>query len=102
MCVVSYPDMGVAGQNASASKLYWYLDSGVDLLPQITLFSVHLWWYKLLILLWSIWVSFAVLDWLKKLLMSLNKEDWWPKFKTKKKNIRNDEKAKVKAPEIKE
>ncbi|VAW45462.1 hypothetical protein MNBD_GAMMA02-615 [hydrothermal vent metagenome] len=99
--LLSYPDMGVAGQNASASKLYWYLDSGFDLLPNITLLSVHLWWYKLLILLWSIWVSFAVLSWLKKLFMSLNKEDWWPKFKSKanKTKIENKE-TQLKEPEI--
>ncbi len=88
--LLSYPDMGVAGQNASSSRLYWYLDSGQNLLPNITLLSVHLWWYKLLILLWSIWVSFAVLNWLKQLLMSLNREDWWPKFKRKKDNKAED------------
>ncbi len=82
--LLSYPDMGVAGQKASAYRLYWYLDSGHDLLPHITLFTVHLWWYKLLILLWSIWVSFAVLNWLKQLLTSLNRDDWWPEFKRKK------------------
>ncbi len=82
--LLSYPDMGVAGQNASAYRLYWYLDSGQDLLPNITLLSVHLWWYKLLILLWSIWVSFAVLNWLKQVLSSLNRDDWWPEFKRKK------------------
>ncbi|TDR23583.1 oligosaccharide repeat unit polymerase [Marinicella litoralis] len=82
--LLSYPDMGVAGQNASSSTLYWYLDSGLDVLPNITLLSVHLWWYKLLILLWSIWISFAVINWLKCLFLSLNKEDWWPKFNRKK------------------
>ncbi len=90
--LLSYPDMGVAGQNASSSKLYWYLDSGFDLLPSITLLSVHLWWYKLLILLWSIWVSFAVLSWLKKMFLSLNRNDWWPKFKPK---IKNKDKEKT-------
>jgi len=83
--LLSYPDMGVAGQNASSSTLYWYLDSGVGSLPEITLLSVHLWWYKLLILLWSIWISFAVINWIKRLFSSLNKEDWWPKFNRKKK-----------------
>ncbi len=83
--LLSYPDMGIAGSGASASRLQWYLDAGTNELPSITLFSLHLWWYKLLILLWSIWVSFAVLGWLKELLQSLRQGDWWPKFKSKKK-----------------
>ncbi len=96
--LLSYPDMGVAGQKASSSQLYWYLDSGFDLLPNITLLSVHLWWYKLLILLWSIWVSFAVLSWLKKLFLSLNRSDWWPKFKTKSKSKKMDKEKAPKEP----
>ncbi len=82
--LLSYPDMGVAGVGASASRLEWYLDAGANQIPSITLFSLHLWWYKLLILLWSIWVSFALLSWLKQLLQSLRQGDWWPKFKSKK------------------
>lgn len=79
--LLSYPDMGIAGSGASASKLSWYLDAGNQQLPTITVLSLHLWWYKLLILLWSIWISFALLSWLKGLLQSLRQGDWWPKFK---------------------
>jgi len=101
--LLSYPDMGVAGQKASSSQLYWYLDSGLDILPNITLLSVHLWWYKLLILLWSIWISFAVINWLKQILSSLNREDWWPKFKAKVKNNKADKKqAQIQASETEE
>ena len=83
--LLSYPDMGVAGSGASAYQLHWYLDSAANEIPKITLLSLPLWSYKLLILLWSIWVSFALLDWLKQILQSLEKGKWWPKFNRKKK-----------------
>ena len=81
--LLSYPDMGVAGRMASATQLHWYVDAGSQSLPQITILSVHLWWYKLLILLWSIWISFAVLAWLKQVLESLQQGLWWPAGKKK-------------------
>ncbi|WP_223786685.1 hypothetical protein [Marinicella meishanensis] len=79
--LLSYPDMGIAGNGASASRLSWYVDVGTQQLPTITVLSLHLWWYKLLILFWSIWISFALLGWLKDLLQSLRQGDWWPRFK---------------------
>ncbi len=84
--LLSYPDMGVTGAQSTAYQLHWYLDEGVGGVPAITLFSLHLWWYKLLILLWSIWVSFALLNWLKVLFQSFQTDHWWPKFKRKKHN----------------
>ncbi|MFC3195279.1 hypothetical protein ACFODZ_13580 [Marinicella sediminis] len=83
--LLSYPDMGVAGARSSAYQLHWYLDQGQQLIPDIGVFSLHLWWYKLLILLWSIWVSFALLSWIKTLFQGFQADHWWPKFKRKNK-----------------
>ncbi len=80
----SQPDMGITGSQSNGSHLHWYLDAGNQQVPQLTLFSLHLWWYKLLILLWSIWISMALLSWLKSLFKSFDARHWWPKFKRKK------------------
>jgi hypothetical protein len=82
--LLSYPDMGVAGSGSSAYLLNWYLDQGQQAMPVISVLSLHLWWYKLLILLWSIWVSFALLSWIKSLFQSFDADHWWPRFKRKK------------------
>lgn len=82
--LLSYPDMGVAGSGSSAYLLSWYLDQGQQAMPATRVFSLHLWWYKLLILLWSIWVSFALLSWIKSLFQGFDADHWWPRFKGKK------------------
>jgi hypothetical protein len=89
--LLSYPDMGVAGSRSSAYHLHWYLDQGQQALPAISVLTVHLWWYKLLILLWSIWVSFALLGWIKTLFQGFSADHWWPKFKRKSKTKDDNE-----------
>ncbi|KAA3640418.1 MAG: hypothetical protein DWP95_08585, partial [Proteobacteria bacterium] len=91
--LLSYPDMGIIGAGSSSSQLQWFADMGNGELPGITVLSVHLWWYKLLILLWSIWISFALMNWLKTLLTSFNSNHWWPKKKDKKNIVKKTAQA---------
>jgi hypothetical protein len=90
--LLSYPQMGIVGQNSYASHLNWFLDVHQGQLPSITIISLPIWWYKGLMLVWSIWVSFSLLNWLKQLLKSLHKNHWWgrSKIKTETKNAKND------------
>ena len=41
--LLSYPDMGISGQNASGSQLQWFLDSGSGEIPGISVLSLPLW-----------------------------------------------------------
>ncbi|WP_395377391.1 hypothetical protein [Marinicella sp. W31] len=84
--LLSYPDMGISGQNASGSQLQWFVDSGAGEIPTISVLSLPLWVYKGLILLWSIWISFAAIKWLKMLISGLDKDHWWFRFKRKNKS----------------
>lgn len=61
----SNPDMGIIGQGSTADVLRWFADYSNGLLPAGTVISVPLWGYKGLILLWSIWLSLALIGWLK-------------------------------------
>jgi hypothetical protein len=56
------PDMGVIG--GSSSHLPWFMDRTPPQLPQPFVLSVSIWFYKLAMLLWALWLSFALLRWL--------------------------------------
>lgn len=77
----SYPQMGIAGMRSSASNLNWFIDSYQNSIPNITIISVPIWWYKALMLIWSIWVSFSLLNWLNQVIKGFDKNLWWKKKK---------------------
>jgi hypothetical protein len=56
------PDMGVL--NGDAASLPWFMDRTAPQLPQPFVLSVSIWYYKLAMLLWALWLSFALLRWL--------------------------------------
>ena len=62
------PDMHVLGNNSwgsnLGSSLNWFADRSDGLLPAATVTSLPLWVYKVLILAWALWLSFALLRWL--------------------------------------
>lgn len=63
--LLSAPDMQITG-NGSSNYLYqWYQDHSTNVLPQGWVFSVPLWAYRVAMLLWSLWLVFALLNWIK-------------------------------------
>ena len=42
----------------------WFMDRTASQLPQPFVISVSIWFYKLAMLLWALWLSFALLRWL--------------------------------------
>jgi hypothetical protein len=63
--LLGLPDMQVAGNGSSAYQLHWYQDQAGALLPQVQVFSVPLFVYRGLMLLWALWLALAVLRWLR-------------------------------------
>jgi hypothetical protein len=55
------PDMGMINDDAGLS---WFVDRTAATLPQPFVLSVSIWFYKLAMLLWALWLSFALLRWL--------------------------------------
>ena len=47
-----------------ADDLPWFVDRTASQLPQPFVLSVSIWFYKLAMLLWALWLSFALLRWL--------------------------------------
>lgn len=52
------------GNNSTSASLQWYQDRCGELLSQPGYFSISIWWYRLLMLLWALWLAAALIKWL--------------------------------------
>jgi hypothetical protein len=59
------PDMFILGNDSYPGNLQWYQASCDGLLPRPFCISVSLWIYRLLMLLWALWLAFSLVRWLK-------------------------------------
>lgn len=59
------PDMQVVGNQSSGHVLHWYQDRTENLLPHAWTLTLPLMVYRLLMLLWALWLAFSLLKWLK-------------------------------------
>jgi hypothetical protein len=76
------PDMQIAGNQSSAFKLNWFQDRNTELLPTATIISVPLMTYRLLMLLWSLWLAVSLLNWLKWGWSCFSSNGLWEKIET--------------------
>ena len=58
------PDMHIVGDGSQGNLLAWFTDRSAARLPQAHVISVHIWWYKGVMLAWALWIVFAFLRWL--------------------------------------
>ena len=58
------PDMHVTGNGSSNYFLRWFIDRSDGVVPSVSAVSVPLWIYKVAILAWALWLSFALIRWL--------------------------------------
>lgn len=63
--LLGLPDMHVAGNGSDAWHLRWFADQGNGVLPAGGVLSVSLWFYKLAMLAWALWLAFALIGWLQ-------------------------------------
>lgn len=59
------PDMHIGGNGSYTDQLRWYQDRIGAELPQVWFFSLSMWVYRILMLLWALWLAFALLRWLR-------------------------------------
>jgi hypothetical protein len=71
------PDMHVAGHNSYGTALGWFADRSASGLPIATAITVPLWIYKGLILIWALWLSFALLRWLPWVWQKFSSDGFW-------------------------
>lgn len=58
------PEMFIEGNGSSGGLLRWYLARTGEELPRPWILSVSIWWYRLAMLLWALWLATATLRWL--------------------------------------
>lgn len=63
--LLSSPDMHISGNGSSAYHLRWYQDQSANQFPQAWVISLPLWCYKVAMLLWSLWLASALLQWIR-------------------------------------
>jgi hypothetical protein len=75
--LLGVPDMSVTGNESYGNALRWFADQSVAALPEAAAWSVPLWVYKVLILGWSLWLSFALLRWLPWVWRCFSAQGYW-------------------------
>jgi hypothetical protein len=78
------PDMQIAGNHSSAFNLNWYQDRTDKVLPTASIISVPLIAYRILMLLWSLWLAVSLLNWLKWGWACFSSQGLWRKKEKKK------------------
>lgn len=77
MGLLGTPDMHIAGHNSYGSVLNWFADGSDSMLPIASVISVPMWAYKVLILIWALWLSFALLRWLPWVWQCFSSNGFW-------------------------
>jgi hypothetical protein len=65
MGLLGSPVMQIAGNGSEYGTLRWYQDRADAVLPQPWLLSLSLWFYRAVMLAWSLWVAQALVGWLR-------------------------------------
>jgi hypothetical protein len=75
--LLGQPDMHVTGYGSSAHALQWFDDRSADALPQAMAITLPLWVYKVLMLLWALWLANALIGWLRNAFASWTTDGYW-------------------------
>ena len=59
------PRMFISGEGSTPSHLRWFQPRSGSELPTPSILSVSIWFYRLLMLAWALWLAFALLRWVK-------------------------------------
>jgi hypothetical protein len=70
-------DMEVAGNGSSSTLLRWFLDRTDGMLPAAGVIILPVWVYKGLILIWSLWLAFALMRWVPWMWRAFSKDGYW-------------------------
>ncbi len=63
--LLGLPDMQVAGNHSTYFDLNWYLDRAAPDLQSVWILSLPMLVYRLLMLLWALWLAWSILAWIK-------------------------------------
>ncbi|HHO52215.1 MAG TPA: hypothetical protein ENK18_15400 [Deltaproteobacteria bacterium] len=58
------PDMQVSGNGSSDHRLIWFVDRTTGAMPRPALLSLPMWVWRVLMLIWSLWLAASLVRWL--------------------------------------
>ena len=70
--LLNHPNMLISGNNSYNHTFNWYSDRIDEVIVHPTVVSISIWYYKFIMLFWSLWISFSLIKWLvwaKKIFM---------------------------------
>ena len=63
--LIADPDLGVRGAGSAGRSLRWFVDQSGSTLPRPGVFWLPLWCWRVAMLLWALWLSSRLLQWLR-------------------------------------
>lgn len=63
--LLGHPDMFIVGNQSSRTHLNWFQPRIDAALPIASVVSISVWYYRLLMLLWALWLANSLVRWLK-------------------------------------
>jgi hypothetical protein len=74
--LLAHPDMRIAA-GADNGEFAWFIDQTSAQLAHTGVLSVSLWWYKIEMLTWALWLSFALTGWIKWVWQVFSRDGLW-------------------------
>ncbi len=87
--LLGHPDMQIAGNGSNSFYLRWYQDHISAILPQPIVVSIPIMAYRILMLIWALWLAFNLLAWVKWGWECLTAEKNWDESGFKRKKTKN-------------
>ncbi len=79
--LLGHPNMQIIGNGSDANFLRWYEDRTSGILPQVWVFSLSMWIYRIAMLLWALWLAFALIRWSRWGWQSFSTGSLWKPFR---------------------
>ena len=83
--LLGIPDMQISGNFSTSLHLHWTQDRIDSVMPQPMVLSLPQFIYHLLMLIWALWLAFALLKWLKWGWQSFSEGQIWKKISWRRK-----------------
>jgi hypothetical protein len=75
--LLASPEMMIVGNGSSATYLQWYQDQAGPELPQGWVISLPMMVYRMVMLVWSLWLAFALTGWIRWAWQQLGVNGYW-------------------------
>jgi hypothetical protein len=76
--LLGYPDLMIQGNGSNANQLHWFADRFTQHTAQAWVVSIPVLAYRVLMLLWALWLAASMLRWVKWAWACFSEGGYWP------------------------